>query len=166
MQTQLEKNTAEIFVKMALDAWKKENEKADKLLEEISDEQLNSEVVEGKNTGYYLFGHIVAVNDNLFQILDLGDRSHAELEEIFLRNPDNKGEKTYSIEELKKFWKEINAKLNEKFENFSADDWFAKHASVSAENFEKEPHRNRLNVLLSRTIHQSYHLGQISLLKK
>lgn len=48
----------------------------------------------------------------------------------------------------------------------SPADWFAKHTAVSDEDFAKEPHRNRLNVLLSRTIHQSNHLGQLSLLKK
>lgn len=169
MQTQLEKtdsNEKEIFVKMVLDAWKAQNERVDKFLEGVSDEQLNSEIAEGKNTGYYLLGHLAAVNDNLFQILNLGDRPHAELEEIFLRNPDGKGEKTYSIDELKNFWKEINAKLSKKFEDFSADDWFSKHASVSTEDFAKEPHRNKLNVLLSRTIHQGYHLGQLNVLKK
>ena len=169
MQTQLEKTDAaerEIAVKIILDAWKTQNEKVDKFLDEISAEQLNAEIADGKNTGFYLVGHLAAVNDNLFQILDLGKRPHAELEEIFLRNSDSKDYKNISISDLKNFWQEINAKLTEKFAEFSVDNWFEKHASVSAEDFVKEPHRNRLNVLLSRTIHQANHLGQLSLLKK
>ena len=166
MQTQTEKNTAEISVKMAIDAWKSQNEKVDKFLEEISDEELKAEIAPGKNSGVYLLGHLAAVNDNLFQILDLGEQSQPQLLEIFLKNPDSEEAKNYSIDDLKKHWTEINAKLAEKFSELSAEEWFEKHASVSAEDFAKEPHRNRLNVLLSRTIHQSNHLGQFSLLKK
>ncbi|MEO6589209.1 MAG: DinB family protein [Pyrinomonadaceae bacterium] len=169
MKTQTEKTDSaekEIFVKIILDSWKMQNERVDKFLDEISDRQLNAEIADGKNTGVYLVGHLAAVNDNLFQILDLGERPHAELEEIFLRNSDNKDYKNISISDLKNYWKEINAKLTEKFAEFSAGNWFEKHASVSAEDFAVEPHRNKLSVLLSRTIHQANHLGQLSLLKK
>lgn len=164
MKTQLEKNPTEIFVKMALDAWQTQNEKVDKFLADISDNQLKAEIAPGKNSGIYLIGHLAAVNDNLFQILGLGERVQPQLEEIFLRNPDSEESKTFSIETLKTYWSEINTKLSEKFSELSADDWFEKHASVSAEDFAKELHRNRLNVLLSRTVHQSYHLGQLNLL--
>ncbi|MBC7554999.1 MAG: hypothetical protein H7257_13600 [Taibaiella sp.] len=46
-----------------------------------------------------------------------------------------------------------------------AEDWFLKHNSVSAEDFVNEPHRNKLNILLTRTTHLSYHLGQFILIK-
>lgn len=166
MKTQLEKNPTEIFVKTALDAWQTQNERVDKFLAEISDDQLKSEIAPGKNSGVYLVGHLAAVNDNLFQILGLGEQLYPELEGIFLRNPDSEEAKTFSIDELKKYWSGINAKLSEEFSKLSPDEWFDKHTSVSEEDFAKEPHRNRLNVLLSRTIHQSNHLGQLSLLKK
>lgn len=170
MQTQLEKTDdstqKEIFIKMAIDAWQRENEKVDNFLAEISGDELKAEIAEGKNTGVYLVGHLAAVNDNLFQILDLGERLHPELEDIFLRNPDSKDKNAVSIADLKIYWKEINQKLSAEFEKLSAAEWFEKHASVSAEDFAKETHRNRLNVLLSRTIHQAYHFGQLSLLNK
>lgn len=166
MQTQQEKNTTDISVKMAIDAWKSVNERVDKFLAEISDDELKNEIAPGKNSGVYLFGHLAAVSDNLFQILGLGDKLYPQLEEIYLKNPDKSDFETTSIEELKKYWTEINAELSQKFAELSPDDWFKKHTSVSDEDFAKEPHRNRLNVLLSRTIHQSYHLGQISLLAK
>lgn len=166
MQTQLEKNTTDISVKMGLDAWKSVNERVDKFLAEISGDELKNEIAPGKNSGIYLVGHLAAVSDNLFQILNLGESLYPELYEIFLKNPDSDEAKNYSIEDLKTKWNEINAKLSEKFAQLSADDWFAKHASVSAEDFAKEPHRNLLNVILSRTIHQANHLGQLSLLKK
>jgi hypothetical protein len=34
---------------------------------------------------------------------------------------------------------------------------------VSEEDFEREPHRNRFTVLLGRTAHLAYHVGQATL---
>jgi len=45
-------------------------------------------------------------------------------------------------------------------------EWFTRHTSVSEEDFIKEPHRNKLNVLITRATHQSYHLGQLIYLKR
>jgi len=46
----------------------------------------------------------------------------------------------------------------------SVADWMGRHMSVSEEDFAKEPQRNKFNVLIGRTNHQSYHLGQLNLL--
>lgn len=166
MQIQTEKNTTEISVKIVLDSWKTQNERVDKFLSEISDDELKTTIASGKNSGVYLIGHLTAVSDNLFQILNLGESLYPKLYELFLKNPDSDEAKNYSIDDLKKHWSDINAKLSAKFAALAPEEWFAKHASVSAEDFAQEPHRNRLNVLLSRTIHQANHLGQLSLLKK
>ena len=36
---------------------------------------------------------------------------------------------------------------------------------VSEEDFEREPHRNRFGVLLGRTAHLAYHMGQAALVR-
>ncbi len=118
MKTQLEKNTTEISVKMAIDAWKSQNEKIDKFLAEISDDELKSEIAPGKNSGVYLVGHLAAVNDNLFQILGLGESLYPELLEIFLKNPDSEEAKNFSIDDLKKYWSEINNRFPKNSTNF------------------------------------------------
>ena len=46
------------------------------------------------------------------------------------------------------------------------EDWFTKHSAISAEDFAKEPHRNKLNILINRTVHQGYHMGQLAYLVK
>jgi len=66
-----------------------------------------------------------------------------------------------AAETLKNYWNEINTKLRSHFSAMQPEDWFARHMSVSPEDFEKEPHRNRLNIMLNRTNHQAYHLGQM-----
>jgi hypothetical protein len=44
-------------------------------------------------------------------------------------------------------------------------EWFLPHTVVSEEDFLKEPHRNKLNVLITRATHQAYHVGQMAYLK-
>lgn len=156
----------EIFVKMVIDAWEAQNSRVDKLLEELTDRQLETETVSGKNSGAYLLGHLIAVSDGLLPMFGLSQRLYPQLEEVFLKSPEKSGLEKPSINDLKTYWRAVNTKLKEYFKEMKPDDWFAKHVAISAEDFAKEPHRNKLNVLISRTTHQSYHLGQLVFLKE
>jgi hypothetical protein len=155
-----------LFIKMSLSAWEVQNDRVNKLLSVTPDEQLKKEIAPGKNTGTYLLGHLVATNDGLFPLFGLGERLFPALENPFLKLADKSGEVFPSIAELKDYWNEVNAKLTKHFASMTPEDWFSRHTSVSAEDFAKEPHRNKLNVLLNRTSHQAYHLGQLILLKQ
>jgi len=159
-------NQQELIIKMALDSWNTYVSRGDKLLNGLSDEQLEEEVAPGRNSGIYLLGHLTAVHDALFPLLGMGEKLYPLLEDIFLRNPDRSGIEKPSARELRDSWKEVNNKISEHFNQFTLDEWFQKHAAISNEDFEKEPHRNRLNVLLNRTNHLAYHLGQLVFLKK
>src|SRR5437870_1387135 len=99
----------DIFIKMAFDAWNKELKTAIEIFETLSDDQLDSEIAPEKNTGTYLLGHLTAVNDNMFSILGLGEKLHPELYEIYIKNPDKSSLPKPSIDQLRKYWKEINA---------------------------------------------------------
>lgn len=156
---------ASVFVKMVLGAWQQQNTRADELVAQLSDEQILQETAPGRNTGIYLFGHLAAVNDGLFTLLGIGKRLHPELDEIFLDSPDKSGKKFPPIDEIKKCWQEINIALTDKFNEMQGSEWFEKHSAVSAEDFAKEPHRNKLNTIITRTAHQAYHLGQMNYLK-
>ena len=167
MNTGTRENTISdaLFVKMILTAWQTQNTRVNELLESLSENQLLQETAPGRNTGIYLLGHLAAINDTLFKLLDLGERLHQELDEIFLDKPDKSGMAMPSVDELKKFWNEINSKLTEIFNKLLPGEWFTRHTAISEEDFLKEPHRNKLNVLITRTTHQSYHLGQLNYLK-
>jgi uncharacterized damage-inducible protein DinB len=154
-----------LFIKMALSAWEIQNERVNKFLAATSDEQLKKEIAPGKNTGIYLLGHLVTVNDGMLPLFGLGEKLFPALENPFLKLPDKSGEIFPSVAELKKCWNEVSAKLADRFASMKSEDWFSRHTAVSAEDFSKEPHRNKLNVLLNRTAHQAYHLGQMILLK-
>ena len=159
-------NQQQLTIKMAHDAWNGQATRADKLISSLSDEQLGQEVAPGRNSGIYILGHLTAVHDAMFPLLGVGEKLHPELEHIFIKNPDKSGIQKPATKDLRNYWSEVNNKLSQHFNQFTLDEWFQKHNSVTAEDFEKEPHRNKLNVLLNRTNHLAYHLGQLAFLKK
>ncbi len=155
----------ELFIKMIVAEWQKQNARLDKLFETLSDEQLAADTAPNRNSGTYLVGHLTAVNDGMLPLLGFGEKLHPELENIFLTSPDRSGLNRPSLAELKNYWKEINTTLARHINQVKPDEWFTRHTAVSEEDFAKEPHRNKLNILINRTNHQSYHLGQLAYLK-
>jgi hypothetical protein len=155
--------TEKSLIDSALRGWKSNLERADKLFAGMSPEQLEQEVAPGKNRLIYLWGHLAAVNDALLPLLGIGERLHPELDGMFISNPDKSAPLTVSGESLKAAWQEINQKLWEGFLSFSPLDWAHRHTAASEEDFEREPHRNRFTVLLGRTAHLAYHMGQATL---
>lgn len=155
-----------LFVKMALDAWNTQASRADKLIKSLSNEAISRETAPDRNSGTYLVGHLTAVHDAMIPLLGLGDKLYPQLEEPFLKNPDKSGLEKPSIDDLRLYWNTVLAVLTNHFNELTAADWLSKHTTVSQEDFLKEPYRNKLNVLISRTNHLAYHLGQLAYLKK
>src|SRR6266436_3416539 len=151
------------LIDAALRGWRSNVERADKLFSTLSPEQLGQQVAPGKNRLIYLWGHLAAVNDGLLPLLGFGERLHPEFDGMFISNPDKSVPLTVSGQSLKAAWQEINQNLWNGFSKFSASDWAQRHTVVSEEDFEREPHRNRFTVLLGRTAHLAYHLGQANL---
>jgi hypothetical protein len=102
----------------------------------------------------------------MLPLLDLGPRLYPELDTPFLTNPDRVTPDLPTGEEIKKSWNEVNSKLLAGFERLSAAEWLKRHTSVSEEDFAKDPSRNRFAILLSRTGHITFHLGQTALIPK
>jgi hypothetical protein len=155
----------EMLAKVAVDSWKLVIGRLDKGVEPLNDEQLQQRVAPGKNRLMYLVGHLTAVHDRMFPMLGLGERLYPQLDEVYLTNPDGTLADPMSGAELKAAWSEVNGKLTAAFEALTAVQWLEKHGAVSEEEFAKEPWRNRLAVLLSRTNHASFHAGQAVLVK-
>ncbi len=155
----------QLYTKIALSAWDTYINRADKLFASLSDEQLQVTTAPGRNSGVYLLGHLTAVHDALIPLLGLGEMLYPHLQDPFLKNPEQSDFAKPSVSELRNYWTEVNKKLSQHFNQFTPEEWLKKHNAVSEADFEKEPHRNRLNVLLNRTNHLSYHLGQLAYLK-
>jgi hypothetical protein len=155
----------ELFAITALNSWKLVIGRFDQNLATLTDEQLQKQVAPGKNRLFYLVGHLTAVHDRMLPMLGIGERLHPELDETYITNPDRALADPVSASDLKKAWAEVNGKLTDAFERFTPADWLKKHAAVSDEDFAKDPTRNRLAVVLSRTNHASFHSGQAILAK-
>ncbi len=156
----------QLVIKSVLDAWHSRLESAHKIFNSLTDEDLQKEVAPGRNRALYLLGHLAAVHDKMLPLLNFGPQLYPHLEDTFLTKPDRAVSEIPAAKELRAAWETVNSKLASHFNSLPADEWFQKHSAVSAEDFEKEPHRNRLNVLVGRTNHLQYHIGQLALIKK
>jgi hypothetical protein len=151
------------LVDSALRNWRSNVDRVSKLFGDLSQEQLLQEVAPGKNRLIYLWGHLTAFNDALIPLLGFGSRTHPELDLMFVSNPDRTVPSILSGEDLKIIWQETSEILWTGFSRLSVADWLQKHGAVSEEEFLREPHRNRFTVLLARTAHIAYHVGQAKL---
>jgi hypothetical protein len=156
----------ELSVQVAINSWRIVLERANKIFSNLPEDQMLKEVAPGRNRLIYLWGHLTAVHDAMFPILGLGERLHPELDAIFVSSPDKAGAQFPPVGELRKYWDEVNGKLLSQFTTLSEGKWWQRHNAMSEEDYTKDPTRNRLAVLLSRTNHLSYHLGQITLALK
>jgi hypothetical protein len=156
--------TTDTMVKMVMDRWNASIKSWDMLLHSLTDEQLQKEIAPGKNRGVYLLGHLIAVHDEMLVLLGMG-KLYPELHEPFLKSADKATAQIPSAIELRSFWAKQCEVCQQKFERMKPQEWFEKHSAVSAEDFAKEPHRNKLNIIITRTSHLQYHTGQLVLLK-
>lgn len=153
------------IVKMIFDRWNGSLKNCDSILNALTDEQLQKEIAPHKNRGTYLLGHLIAVHDDMIILLGMGEKLYPELHQSFIALPDKAVEQIPSAKDLREKWTKQCEVLKQKFESSSRESWFEKHTAVSAEDFSKEPHRNKLNIILTRTTHLNYHTGQLVLLK-
>jgi hypothetical protein len=164
--TQPDARIAELFVGTAVASWTQNLERLDKIFAAASDEDLQTEVAPGKNRLFYLLGHLVAVHDRMLPLLRFGARLHPELDEPFLINADRAAPDTVTPAVLRAAWTEVNTALTAAIRALPPTEWLERHDAVSPEDFAREPLRNRLAVLLSRSAHVQFHTGQIRLVAK
>ncbi len=158
-------NPEQIMTKMAFDRWHALMKQFDNLLDSLTDEQLQHEISPGRNRGIYLLGHLTAVHDNMMPLLGFGDKLFPELFEPFINESDKSVSNIPSAATLRIQWKQVNELLNRHFGQLQPADWFRRHTAVTEADFEKEPYRNRLNIIITRASHLAYHIGQFILIK-
>jgi hypothetical protein len=153
----------EIYAAVAVSSWKQSIERLDKMFASVRDEDMNQQIAPGRNRLYYLLGHLTAVHDRMLPLLGLGERLHPELDATFIDSPDKASDNKIPPAALRNAWKEVNNNLTSAFESLKPAQWLERHTSVSEQDFAKEPLRNRLAVLQSRTNHAAFHAGQVRL---
>lgn len=154
----------DVLIAGAVSSWKSAIQRADKFFNGLEESNLYREIAPGRNRSIYLWGHLAAMHDRMLSLLGASPRVHPEFDAVFLTSPDTQAELP-SVEILRDWWAEVCQKLDSAIDGFSASDWLDKHTAVSDEDFAKDPLRNRFSILISRTNHLSYHLGQTALVR-
>ncbi len=127
--------TDKLMIDTALASWRQAVAQASETFNSLTDDQFQREVAPG----------------------------HPELDAMFIKNPDKVIKELPTAANLKKSWAEVNQNVLRKMEALSPREWLQRHTTMTDEDLTKNPTRNRLNILLSRARHVSYHLGQVAL---
>ena len=146
--------------------WNMYNTRMQKVFDTLSDENFNKPIVANGNSPSWIMGHLTEADDALLELFGIGTRLHPELKSIYHHERATNQSGHLTKDELMTKWKAISAALDKTFKSWNESDWMSRHTAVSEEDFKKEPHRNRLNVLLSRVGHRASHLGQIAMQPK
>ncbi len=146
--------------------WDIYNRRTLKALDAISEEDLHKPIVPGGNAPSWLMGHLADTDDALLELFGVRNRMFPELAKIYHHERGSNHVGHLSKEELSTKWKAILTELDCAFKRWSESEWHSRHMAVSEEDFKKEPHRNKLNVMLSRVSHKASHLGQIDMRPK
>lgn len=145
--------------------WDTYNNRMQKVLDSISNENFTRPVLPGANSPSWILGHLADTDDKLLELFGIRKRLYPELEKIYHHEKGTNQSGHLTKDELITKWKAILAELNGAFKAMSESDWHGRHTAVSEEDFKKEPHRNKLNVMLSRVSHKASHLGQVAMQK-
>ena len=120
---------------LAIRHWQNQNTELINILSKISNEQLEKEIVPDKNTGMYLLGHIIAVNEDMLSLFNLGERIYPELEKAFIHTPDKSGQEMPEPDALRAMWSNSTDRITQLFLNMDPEEWTKKHTAVSEEDF-------------------------------
>src|SRR5258705_6418100 len=121
----------ELYLAVALNGWKGNLERADKMFSGLSDQEVLKEIAPGKNRLIYLWGHLTATHDAMLPLFGIGQRLHPEFDVAFISNPDKSQAGIPSVELVRKAWREVNGRLFEGVASLSAAEWLKKTGAVS-----------------------------------
>lgn len=146
--------------------WNTYNTRMQKAFDELDGTEFQVPVAEGFNSPSWILGHLVDTDDMLLEVLGIRARIYPDLSRIYHHERGSNQTGHLAKSELMSRWKVILAELERSFKSWTESEWLSKHAVVSEQDFQREPHRNRLNVMLTRVAHKASHLGQIAMMKK
>ncbi|MEO3408492.1 DinB family protein [Mucilaginibacter sp. CAU 1740] len=149
-------------ITQVIKAWETQNQAITDIFNKYEDSYYSNEVAPGRNRAIYLFGHLIAMSDLLLPMFGVGEQLYPELENTFISSPDRAVEALPSVAALKEQWATVNQALSDHFAEMDRSNWLSRHTRVSEADFEKDPLRNKLTVLIGRTSHLNYHRGQLA----
>lgn len=153
------------MIKQMINFWLAQNKAINDFYAKHDHDVYLREVAPGRNNGVYLLAHLIATNDGILPLMGLGEKLFPELS-ILANEPESAFPHKLSLEQLKVQWERLNLELEAKFRTMSVSQWLERHTAVSEEDFQLDPSRNKLNILITRSSHQNYHRGQLVFLNE
>ena len=145
--------------------WSTYNTRMQKVFDSLDDTRYSQPIGPGLNSPSWILGHLVETEDNLLELFGIREKLFPDLKKIYHHERGTNQTGLLPKGELIKRWNAVSGELDKAFKSWSESDWLGKHNAVSEEDFKKEPHRNKLNVMLSRVAHKASHLGQVAMMK-
>lgn len=130
-------------------------------LEGLTNENVRSPFREDLNTVLWIAGHILNTRMVLLSVLT-GRNEYLAFNRLFGKGSDNKIDDSYpSLEVLKENWLHISVTLHEVLDAIPEEDL------ISVAPFQTSiPDSTLLGLIAYMAAHESYHIGQISVLRK
>ena len=153
----------DLMIQSILGNWRLTITRLSRLFDGLSEAQFHEEIAPGRNRIIYVLGHLVAVHDSTLEVLGFGTRDHPELDDVFIKNSDRTFEIDLSAAHLSSLWGHVNRRLDDGMQSLTPAQWVGRHRKVTEEDFAKDPTRSCASVVLNRTNHAGYHLGQLML---
>src|SRR5258706_11305241 len=76
------------IIKQIIKSWKAQNKVITEFFTKYEDSFYFNEVAPERNRAIYIFGHLIGMNDMLFQMLELGEKLFPQLESLFVSGAD------------------------------------------------------------------------------
>jgi len=148
---------------IALLQWSTYNTRMQKVFDSLDDTKFSKPIAAGLNSPSWILGHLVDTDDALLDLFGIRQRLFPDLKTIYNHEKGSNQAGHLQKDELVRRFKAVSEELDKAFKSWSESDWLGRHTAVSEEDFKKEPHRNKLNVMLSRVAHKASHLGQVAM---
>jgi DinB superfamily len=132
-------------------------------LDALTDEELRSEIVPGKNHGLWILGHLVASDDTLSEYLGCGPTLFPETQAYAQGQPLLPVDECKAPGILREEWKKVCQKNKAIYQRLTDAELDQPHALLQ-EYPENDYFKTKQGVLLNWPLHQAHHAGQLALL--
>ena len=135
----------------------------DMYLKALTDEELAHSIIEGRNSGVFVLGHLVASDDTLTEYLGAGPMLYPELQRFAQSSIIIPVSECPPASELRTMWKAVCDKNDLALAHMRDDDLDQPHAMIEG-NVEDDYFKTKERVITNWIFHQLHHAGQLALL--
>jgi len=131
------------------------------ILQSLSKEDFESEIAPGKNHGVWIFGHLIACEDDFVLFIGKGKIEYPEYQTMFAEGSKLLPVENYpSVSELKEKWNKLVSRNKKIYDELNDDELNEPQAQIEVNDFWK----TKEDIAVHWQHHVMYHAGQLALL--